>query len=805
MLRISLLFDRSGSLFLVALVSVGIAAADVAGAQQPAPSAGTVDELTVTARKKAENLQSVPIAISAFGSEQLQLRDIVDLNRLADQTPGLSFATAGSVVNRRAVIRGMSQQTRVGDETNVASFIDGVYTPGFSGAEFFGYESLERIEVVKGPQSALYGRNSFAGAINYITAKPDYEFDYGGQLTWGDSERRGLSAYVSGPIVGEELALRVDGGFNRSGGTFDNQFNGRVLGSTDTGFVRFNLRGDYGDNMRVNASLSWQEDESEPVPLTQVADDDPNRVGFKTLFFYSPFELSAGGGTPLGRVYSGAIDDQSATFSVDPRAYAGDREILRASFGFERDFSAVTFVGLVGYQQRKVDTLGDFNTCRPETRAAVCDNVDPNGFGTYFAGPLAGGAQIVNILTGSVEDRRETSLDLRLQSNTDARLQWSTGIYLSREDFKDQSQRLSDGTLTNPDASNVYAVASPVPLTDSTTLNENEFYSIYGSLSYDFSERWNATLEARETLEKKVADNVEDVWPTQTPPTGRQSDDWTFFTPRLIVNYMPGNDWLLYASAAKGVKSGGFNPGAPELPVYKQEENWTYELGSKLTFWDGRARLNGAIYHVDWDNQQITGVAADGRTPITVNVAETEIDGIELEAFVNPTEWLSFNAGYTLLDAEYTRGIAESVANLEDCDAVGLPCDKLGPVGPVTSGDITGRKVIGTPESTFNAGVTVTLPLARSDWEFLGRIDYSWQDKQFIDEANSGFIPSRTTVNLRLGMQSHNWGFQGYCNNLTDDDTPLFALPPRDILGVPHYFVVNRDGRMCGLQASYRH
>ena len=191
----------------------------LAQVEQTAPQ---VDEITVTARKKAEDLQSVPISISAFTSEQLELRDIVDLTRLADQTPGLSFATAGSIVNRRAVIRGMAQQTRVGDETNVATFVDGVYTPGFSGAEFFGFDSLERIEVVKGPQSAAYGRNSFAGAINYITSKPGDEMEYGGRVTYGTAERQGLTGYWSVPLIDDSLAIRFDAGYNRSGGTYDN-------------------------------------------------------------------------------------------------------------------------------------------------------------------------------------------------------------------------------------------------------------------------------------------------------------------------------------------------------------------------------------------------------------------------------------------------------------------------------------------------------------------------------------------------------------------------------------------------------
>jgi len=262
---------------------------------------------------------------------------------------------------------------------------------------------------------------------------------------------------------------------------------------------------------------------------------------------------------------------------------------------------------------------------------------------------------------------------------------------------------------------------------------------------------------------------------------------------------------LSYASVAKGEKSGGFNPGAePERATYEPEKNWTTEVGAKYTFWEDRALLNAAVYHVDWTDQQITAVAADGRTPITANVAETEINGFELEGSVNPLDWLQLNAGYSSLSAKYTEGIADSVANLVDCDALGVPCDKDLGFNLATGGDISGKKVVGTPSKTVNLGAQLRFPIFSGRWDFVSRMDYSWQDRQYIDEANVGYIPARTTVDLGLVVEDEQLSFQGYCNNLTDDNTPVFALPPRDILGVPHFFVVNRQGRMCGLQATYK-
>jgi iron complex outermembrane receptor protein len=797
------LFSGTAAAVLASLAYSTTVKAQAEGSGVEVSEAG-IEEVTVTARRREEDLQSVPISISAFTADDLRFRDIFNLERLAEQTPGLSFATAGSVVNRRPVIRGFAQQTRVGDEPNVATFIDGVYTPGFSGSEFFGFESLERIEVLKGPQSALYGRNSFAGAINYVTAKPRYEFEYGGQATLGQDDREGASAFVSGPLIDDTLAMRFDAGYNETGGTNENSRNGEQLGNTKTNFARLGTRFDVSERLRFTLSLSYQDDEASPTPITVVADDDPRRVG--TRLIVSPFEFAAGGGSQIGRLYDGAIRVTSDRYSVDTRAFDGDREIWRGAFTFELDFDEFQLVGTTGYQDREVETLGDFNTCRRDVRAAVCDTVSPTAIGTFFGGPLANAPIVGSVLTGSVEDRDEFSQDLRLQSTGDGRLQWSAGLYFSTEDFRDQNQRLSDVSLTSPAGDIIYAIPSTSPVVDSTTDFQNDFYSVYGSLGYDISSNWSFLVEARLTREEKEANQKSNNFPTNVPPTGKDDEDFDFFTPRFILNFTPTDDLLVYGSVAKGVKSGGFNAGSIEFPTYDEEENWTYELGSKYTFLDGKARINGAVYYVDWDDQQVTAVDPDNtRLPITINVAETEIWGGEIDALYAPADWVQFNVGAAYIDAEYKEGTSTSIEALTDCENLNIPCDdQITPGLAITSGDLSGQNVVGTPEKTFNAGVQVNWPFFQTRWGFRGRLDYSWQDKIYIDEANQGYVPARETVNLRLGIEDGNWSIDGFCNNLTDDDTPLFALPPRDILGVPHYAVVNRDERLCGMQVAYR-
>ncbi len=300
-------FGRRALLTATCLGISSFALAQENAAKPPSSTAESgIEELTVTARRREENLQSVPISITALTSEDLRVRDVYNLERLAQQTPGVSFGTTGSVAGTRVIIRGLAQQTRVGDEPNVANFIDGVYTPGFSGSEFFGFESLERIEVLKGPQSALYGRNSFAGAINYVTAKPTYEFEYGGQVTLGQHDREGVSTFVSGPLISDTLAMRLDAGYNQTGGTHKNELDGKQLGSSKTKFVRWGTLWDASDRLRFSLSLSYQDDDSNPTAVTMVADDDPQRVG--QTFLSSPFEYAAGGGDTIPQLMDGPTD-----------------------------------------------------------------------------------------------------------------------------------------------------------------------------------------------------------------------------------------------------------------------------------------------------------------------------------------------------------------------------------------------------------------------------------------------------------------------------------------------------------------
>ena len=317
-----------------------------------------IDEVVVTTRKREENLQTVPLPVTALSGQELEDRGIESLADLANHTAGLEFASTGNVGGSRPVIRGLSQQTRVGDETNVATFVDGVYSPGFSGATL-SFDALERVEVVRGPQSASYGRNSFAGAINYISRKPTTEVDYGARGTLGTDEMSALSTYVNGPVFGESLAGRLDLGYRNTGGTLKNALDAERLSSQENEYIRAAARWS-NERFVIDTSVSFSHDDYSPAARTTIDPDDPRRVG-KAGGGGNPFEIGAvfyevgpeANPRRFGRRLQGEIRDLDAAFFIDTRA-GGERDSVFSTLSLQANLGDYSLQSIAGYQQRQV-------------------------------------------------------------------------------------------------------------------------------------------------------------------------------------------------------------------------------------------------------------------------------------------------------------------------------------------------------------------------------------------------------------------------------------------------------------------
>ncbi len=821
------LFLAVGSRAATAQAVVGpTASSEVATDDEPAQSKGAFEPMIVTTRKTEENLQALPLPVTAFSGQALEKMGIESLADLANVTAGLEFASTGNVGGSRPIIRGLSQQTRVGDETNVATFVDGVYSPGFSGSTLL-FDALERVEVVRGPQSASYGRNSFAGAINYISKKPGDEFDYGGRATTGTDEHSALSTYVSGPLIGETLTGRVDLAYRNSGGTFRNVIDGETLSNQETDFGRAALRWTTGP-FTIDGTVSYARDDYSPSARTTISPTDPRRVG-KPAGAGNPYETGAviyegGDLNPprFGRRLQGEIRDQDAEFSIDPRA-GGEREGVFSTLGIDVDLGDYTVQSLTGYQTREVIALSD-----------VDRHDEGNAYAGIFveggAGSVVGQPVVIQSVTGSREDRHEFSEDLRLSFDGDGPVSWSVGGYYSTEHFRDQRVRAGSPALqyyasdcpeelfgTPPPTVCLVTAVVPALSLDEDSIYDNDFYSVYAAAEIRFFDTWALSLEGRQTWENKSANNVANNFPTNSVPEGELGTQrFDYFTPRINLSDQVTEDMLLYTLAAKGVKSGGYNADTPFEGdrVYQPEENWTYEVGGKFTLWDGRATVNVAAYYVDWSDQQVTeaGFEADGvtlsTTPVIRNVAATEVRGAEVEATAVPVDGLSLNLSYTYTDAQYTDAVFQTSQGWIDCVEIGTIDCVFDPLenALVSSGRGDGNQLVNTSQHLVHAGAEITRPLGFIDaWDGFFRIDYAYQSERFVDSENIGWVPGRETVNIRLGVRDSHWNMDVFCNNLTDDHTPQTGFPPRDFLGVPSYEVTNRTGRIWGLTAGFKY
>ncbi|MCR6646057.1 MAG: TonB-dependent receptor [Terricaulis sp.] len=560
---------------------------DLAAAQAAASAESddqTFDTIVVTARSRTETVLEAPISITAITGEQLEQRQITSMSDLAAMTPGLQFQQAASSTSSRPLIRGMTQLGRSsGDVANVGVFVDGVYSPGMSGIDM-SFVGLERVEVVRGPQSAAYGRNTFAGAINYITRRPGNDLEYGGSVTVGENLMGGITLYGSTPLVEDVLAVRLDAALNDSGGYFTNQVNGERLNRTVGSLVRLGVNFTPTQNLSMYGTLSWSQDEATPSPLIVVPDSSPRRVGKPAPTARSPNQI--------GRRVAGEITDYSETFYFDDLAHS-DRESVRAMLVTDLDIGAFTLSARTGYEQREVSTLVDLDQT-------------PNG--TLLSGVWRQTA------SGDIEDRWEFSQDFRLQPRNSGDFNWVVGAYYSYENNDRADVRF---------ASPAFGTTAPAPvngraLVDYSELIRNEFYSVYASVDYHFAEHFTITAEGRYTWERKRATVLENNYGSDAGTLGDYTNNFEYFSPRVILEYQPSSTLNFYLSAAQGTKSGGANPEASlaSEQEYDPESNWTYELGAKASFLNNTLQVAAALYHIDWTDQQIL-VFATGVTPAT--------------------------------------------------------------------------------------------------------------------------------------------------------------------------------------------
>ena len=557
----------------------------------------TLDKVVVTARFKEETIQDIPASVIALDSETIERGGVRNIEDVARLTPGLNFVSLGSNF-ALPVIRGLS--TNVG-ESNVGMFVDGVYQGSRSGMDR-PLADVERVEVIKGPQVALYGRNAFGGAINIITRAPTNTPSFNASVTLGENGRAEGSAFASGPLVKDKLFGRIGVSLYERDGFFTNEMTGNDLDSYSAQYysgallwqpapnLSFDLRGNYEDSSRGDR------------PGYFILNNDP------VLF------------RGRSQIYLGEVPSQTDGFSVTPGGY--DRESMLWSLTGKWEIT----------DQLEVSSITSYSDLEGLLRADI----------DYSAADL-------NYQTQRI-DQTWFSQEFRLARTGDT-VDWLLGLYYSDQEQDDDNLQL----VTNP----AIEAAIPASLRSTHLINSetSKVAAVFGNVTWRFAPSWSVDIAGRMFSEKK------DLVPYQENPyTGvalspnpTLSIEDEFFTPSIALSWDAADNITFYGSVAKGVKSGGFNALANVTDaerLYDAERSWNYELGAKTSWMDDRLTLNAALFKIDWSDQIVRALGELGAT-LNANAGATTSQGFEIEMSARPTSNLDLSVGYTYTDASF--------------------------------------------------------------------------------------------------------------------------------------------------------
>ncbi|WP_432199913.1 TonB-dependent receptor [Erythrobacter sp. W53] len=744
-------------------------------ADESADAAEDGNVIIVTARSRAEDIQDVPLAITAFGEEDIERRGLQELDDVARFTPGFSFEDfSGGFA--QPVIRGQATSRVTALESNVSTFFDGVYIPR-SWAVDIGTAAVQRVEIVKGPQSARYGRNAFSGAINYVPRKASIDDGISGEIegTVGIDERYDISAFLNFS-VSDNFALA--GSYSRSSydGSWENSHpfadldlpdpatTGNI-GGWDNESLSVSAIVELSPAVSIEASYHYFDVQNEARASRYIGDSvggiiDPSTVSATNNGLQPVTNCGATRFFAFSPLICGEFPEPGDTAIVDPRSFATDAQtgIFRAAFNAE-----ITDELQFNYTFANIN--GDVNI-------GTSGEPDPINCGT-LVGPAGGFAPLCNFQQTPVGDINYDSHEARLTYDNGS-IRAAVGGFLSDGLDRNRFASLNIAPITDP--GNVAPViGTPVPnfnfspgpfnilLANEET--ETEVVSVFGELYWTSSDgRLTIGAEGRYSeTEITAIDNRRNITLNET---------FTFFTPRVTVDYELTPDVLLFASAARGAKAGGFNVTARQEAdnTFDPEFNWTYELGAKTSLLNGDLTLNASLFYTDWSDIQINAADEDPANPgdpnvpsITLNLGNAEVYGIELATRYQATDNLSFDATLSHSEGTYANGTFDSRFS-RGAPGLTAPCDN---VVCSTDGDISGNEIERAAPTQASFG-------AQWDGEFGDNIGYfirgdaSWQSDFFADSANLSIIPSRFLVNGSAGVSFDNISVRVWVRNLLD-------------------------------------
>ncbi|MCP5340019.1 MAG: TonB-dependent receptor [Sinobacteraceae bacterium] len=784
-----------------AAVATALIGSGYAVAQDNSDASLGLEEITVTARKVEENLMEVPLAITAFSEKAIEEQGLKQLTDVMRFTPSFSFANqaGGNSRNDRSstslVFRGLYLGNNAGVNAGGQLFVDGA--PVF-GAETPPMADVARIEVLKGPQSAYFGRSTFAGALNFIMKEPGERFGGRVSLEGSSFSSHDASLSLEAPI-GDTLGARITlQDFKRGGYYSNNSATGGKLGEQTS--------------QAIAGSLVWR-----PT--------DSLKIKFHGSLFENDDGPPAGGAIKASEfTHRVAPDGSCVPFSQAPAGTAalGQAANSRASFGYW----CGEIPGLDAFRNL---LSGDYNLSSAAAQAAIF-NPNPNWiiFGTGFKkdGGMRrkasqadlridwefGGGYTLSSLTATHFTKSMIILDLNYRDSSGLpnpfppaanRPAYRQYLLVSQGRLKDWSQELR---LTSPaersfrwtlganyislftPGGTVYGIAPTGP-TFSASITEQDVAtpSVFGGAYYDITDTLTASVEAR-YQEDEIKQRPR-IATTGLPTTGAAANElsktYTSFNPRVSLDWKYAPNSTLYALYSKGTRPGGFNSNLVTSPpavvaalqavvpnagiAYEEEELDNYELGWKATWLNGRARSQLTFYQNTWKNGQVSSSIPVniGNTAnliaLIVNNGKADLRGVEFEGEFRVTQELRLAATFGYNDTEVKSfGVqANGLPNCTECFFIYGSYD-----------GVIGNQLPAAPKVTYGLSADYERQLT-GDLNWFARANFTHQGKKYTDLSNVAWIGDSNYLNLSFGIRNETWSVTAFANNVTDDDTLL--------------------------------
>jgi iron complex outermembrane receptor protein len=575
-----------------------------------------MEEIIVSAERKEEGIQSVPVSITAFSGDNLRSSEIYGVEGIALRVPGMVFNQqdqAESFITMRGI--GTESAQDAAGESSVAMYIDDVYI-GRQGAGNFDLFDLERVEVLRGPQGTLFGRNASGGVVHFITSKPKDEFEGRAQVKLGDYNLIDIRSMVTGPIS-ETSAYKLAMSSHNRDGYVMNLGTGNDNDDKQATSVRGSIRNNFSDTLEMIVSY----DVTRERGLSSAKDTED----LKDSASY------------MGGIH--AITDPRPRYINAVGDGKRERDLDGWNVTFTKQLENSVFTSITAKRNSEFDTRW------------------------YFAGnPLTDNT--IESLNTNKEDSSQFSQEFRLSGSRD-KLDWIAGFYYfdmetdRLESFDQHFNGLFGAVLGLPGGfGNGFAAFTQHSNIDST--------AIFAQMTYQATDKLALTAGVRSTEETRslTVNAVQTKAPGAVTVVGLNesyyidvSKDWSATTPKFGLEYQISDNQMMYWSATNGFKAGAFSGTAASksaaLAPLEPEDVWNYELGSKNTLLDNRLRLNVAIFSMDYEDLQ-TSELIPGAAIIRAN-AQAKIDGFEVESLYLVTDNFSAGINYSNLDAKYTE------------------------------------------------------------------------------------------------------------------------------------------------------